>query len=177
MIVPIICVLGEFGTGKTLFATYQALKFASENPDKKVFANYPIKGIANFRQYQFDDLKQEEFPVWLENGLLIIDELQLGSDAYEFMQLGVKAMFSFITQIRKLDLQLLMVTPVFTFISKRLRDITNYIITLEDMTESGIVTANYFRFRKPRTKYLQTKRYDLRSVFPYYNTKHIIKKG
>ena len=175
MIVPIITVLGEFGTGKTLFATYQAVKFSQTHPDQTVFANYPINYLNNFRQYDFEDLKKEEFPEWLHDGLLIIDEIQNGSDAYDFMASGTRKMTSFITQIRKLDLQLIMVTPVFTFVSKRLRDITNYIITLEDMLVPGVVTANYYR-KRPR-EYLRTKKYDLHSIFPYFNTKHIIKKG
>ena len=176
MIVPVVCVLGEFGTGKTLFATYQAVTFAQDNPDKMVFANYPIRGIKNFRQYDVEELKQAEFPEWLQNGLLIIDEVQIGSHAYDFIKKGARHMISFISQIRKLDLQLIIITPVFTWITKQLRDIVNYIITLEDMKTPGIVTANYYRYRKP-SKYLRTKVYDLRNVFPYYNTKFIVRKG
>lgn len=180
MLVPVVVVLGEFGTGKTLYATYKALKFSERNPGKTVFANYPIKGIKNFREYHISELSEGDFPEWLHDGLLIMDEIQIGADAYDFMRSGTRNIVAFITQIRKLNLELIMVTPVYTFIAKRLRDIANFMITLKDMVVPGFVTANYYRLLKMGSKtfkavYLRTMKYDLNEVFPYYDTKYIVK--
>lgn len=179
MIVPILCIIGDFGTGKSLLSTYYAKKFSENYPDRNIFANYTLKNIPNFTEYNFGIFKDmKNIPNWLCNGLLIIDEIYLGADAYKFMQSDVNNIWEFIMQIRKKNLELIMCTPRLKFIAVRIRDITNYIIALEEMKIEGVITGHtyYINHVTNETKKIRKFQYNLKNYFSYYDSKQLIRK-
>ena len=94
---PIIAITGDFGAGKTLLATFYALLYQA-NEGLKIFANYQFNNV-KYKRVTFDEVSK--MPEWLNHGVLILDELQVGADSYNFMSNDVKKLTTFITQIRK----------------------------------------------------------------------------
>ena len=64
----VVCLIGDRGTGKTLFAVALSSQYA--NQGIKVFTNITLKGIKHI-SLQFKDIK--DFPEWLHDGVIIVD--------------------------------------------------------------------------------------------------------
>lgn len=180
MKVPILVIVGEFGSGKTLYATYLGDNFKKENPEKNLFTNYKLIGI-DYKQIKMSELKQKPFPSYIKDGLLIIDEIQEDGNAYDFMRSGVQNIVKFVSQIRKRGLQLIMITPRLDFIAKKLREITNYIITMKETNDNGIVRGNWFSVNNYSTSFrpvwIRNFKIDLSSYYGKYDTNEIIEES
>jgi hypothetical protein len=180
MRVPIVIEIGEFGSGKTLYGVYLGDRFIKENPDKTLFSNITLYDIP-YVKIDMADLKKKPFPDHIKNGLIIIDEIQEDSNAYDFMKSGVRNIVKFVSQIRKRGLQLIMITPRLDFIAKKLREITNYIVTLRDTSENGIVRGNWFTVNNYSSNFkpvwLRSFKIDLSSYFDKYDTNEIVEES
>jgi len=177
MRVPIVVIVGEFGSGKSLLARYLAEEFILKHPDKNLITNMTMYDI-EYIPLKIEDLAKSPFPDYIRNGLLILDEIQSGTDAYDFMKSGVRRATKFISQIRKYDLELIMITPRLDNINKRLREITNYIVTMQETNIKGVVSGNWYFINNyavdMRPKWLSSFRLDLTEYFEKYDTKQII---
>lgn len=171
---PIICILGERGDGKTLTAT--AIAYMNNHTDKKnVFANYHLSGIP-YQYITFKDLT--DFPEYLEDSIVIMDEMHIGSDSYEFFSKHVKDITTFITQLRKRSITLIYTTQRFSTIAKRMRDMTNYIIQCTMTDIKGVVNLQVYDRSLPANEPpVNDFTFDFRMFFGYYNTKEIIHKN
>ena len=185
MQVNLIGIAGPFGSGKTLYATSLGINFLRNNPTKFLFTNYPLKNLGEledrWEQYKFEDISKDILPENYKNGLMIIDEIQVGADAYDFLKDDVRNKMDFVNQIRKNDLELIVVAPNFDFFISRLRKLLTHFVILNPMVEEGIINARWFerilvsstfevrQFENPVIK-------DLSDYFKYYDTKYIVKK-
>jgi len=182
MKVSIIAYVGEFGSGKTLYATYTGIRFLIANPTSYLYTNYPLKNLGElaerWKQYSFKDISQNILPKWIKNGLMIIDEIQEGADAYDFMRNEVRQKSRFVNQIRKNDLELIMITPNLDFVSSRLRKVITHFAIMEEMTENGVVKAHWWKRIMMSAGFTTVKKYvfekNLTAYFQNYDSKYII---
>jgi len=163
----VVCLIGDRGTGKTLFAVSLAKYYGDNNI--KVFTNIKLKGI-KYIPVTFKDIAS--FPDWLHDGVIIMDEMQIGADSYNFLGKTEQGITSFITQIRKANLSFMYTTQNFTTIAKRLRLQTNYSYQFTKI-DDGIAKIDIFDhmnfYEQKNTIY-----FDGRGYFGYYNTNQII---
>jgi len=126
----VICILGERGSYKSCYAVSLAHDYAQQGVN--VFTNIELKGIP-YKKITVHTLAS--FPDWLRDGIIIIDEAHMGTDAYKFLTHDVQNATMFITQIRKRRLNFVYITVDFGMIAKRLRDQTDlffYTTLIED---------------------------------------------
>ena len=167
---PITCVLGQRGSGKTLFMTYLAHQYHAEG--KKIYANFTLYDIP-FHYITFQKLA--ELPDELTNAIVFLDEIQIGADAYEVFKKSNKMITIFATQLRKRKITLYYSTQVFKMVTKRLRLQTNYIITFDNNVTPGIVKGQIYEYNTETYQdYLKTIKMDLRTYFNSYDTDEVI---
>lgn len=126
----VIAIVGERGSYKTCYAVSLAKSYADLGIN--VFTNIELKGIV---YKKIDVHTVASFPEWLRDGIIIIDEAHMGTDAYKFLTKDVQNATMFITQIRKRHLNFVFITVDFSMIAKRLRDQTDlffYTTLIED---------------------------------------------
>jgi len=175
---PIIAVVGNKGAGKTLFLTYIA-EYSHLIEKRKVFSNFELNHIP---YYDFDYKMLLELPDDMENGVILMDETQMGADAYDFLSKKSKAITTLATQLRKRNLDLYMTTQRFTFIAKRLRDLTDFIFAMEvakdynnDIIKGVANVEVYDRNDIFDETPIKTFIFDGRNFFNHYNTDEVIK--
>jgi len=212
---PLIGIIGDVGVGKTLYSVDLIRKFyAQYKTTRRVFTNIVLLEIP-YIEINFDDFKKDDFTTKkydlvikhknpesdkekdiirevletglnFEDGLLIIDEIQEGSDAYNFLNQDVQKLNHFISQVRKYDLELIVVSQRLSFISKRLRQLLNYNFMIDyniyyDKEQklktftTGIVKIRYFRVGTEGRKVYKVETKDLRCNFDFYFTKQKIR--
>lgn len=130
---PIICVLGDRGAGKTSFAVYLIDSALKEG--KNVYTNIETN-FKSSKLYKIDFEAIKKDPGAIENGFLIMDEMQVGSDSYEFLSRSNRELSTFATQIRKRKITWIYITQRFNRIDKRLRDLTDYIYEIKGIYQS-----------------------------------------
>lgn len=167
---PIICVLGRRGSGKTLLMT--AIAHDESKAGTKIFANYRLFGIpcTNITWEMLLDM-----PDWLHDGIILLDEIQMGADAYEIFKKGNKAITKLATQIRKRKLTMYYATQVFTMATKRLRQQTNYIIEVTATTVQGLSHVRVYDHMQEITgEIIREFDFDGRLYYNMYDTNEII---
>lgn len=163
----VVCIIGDRGTGKTLFAVSLASTYADQGV--KVFTNITLKGI-KYIPLEFKDVAK--FPEWLHDGVIILDEMHVGADSYNFLRGDVQGITTFITQIRKRNLSFLYITQNFTTIAKRLRLQTNHSYQFTKI-EDGIAKIDIYD-NMNFYQHLNTIIFNGRSFYANYDTKQII---
>ena len=165
---PIIAFVAKMGSGKTLTMTVLASEY--EAAGMKIYANYNLYGIP-YEHIEFNDIV--DYPEYIHDGVIFIDEAHIGTDAYAFFSKRVKEITKFTTQIRKRHLIFIYSTQVFTQVAKRLRDLTDYIIYTQEMKVKGIIVLS-IHDRDPDDSYIQSRIVDGRAYFGAYDTDEII---
>jgi hypothetical protein len=174
---PIVAIVGNKGSGKTLFLTFIA-EHAHYMENRKVFSNFDLTEIPYER---FDYQMLAELPEHIENAVILMDETQMGADAYEFLSKQSKGITKLATQLRKRKLDLYMTTQRFSFISKRLRDLTDFIFAMEVLRDQnqqiirGMARVEIYDRNDPfREIPMKDFTFDGRPFFNHYNTNEII---
>jgi len=140
---PITAIIGNRGSGKTCFMTFLATKYHKEG--KKIYSNYHLKNIP----YKSMTLKEmAELPDELMNAVVLMDELHVGADSYDFMKSSSKAFYTFATQLRKRKVSWYYTTQIFTQVAKRIRMQTDYLITMENTKKEHLFKAHIYDRRK-----------------------------
>lgn len=165
---PISAIIGDLGSGKTLYLTYLATLYQKEGIN--IYANYHLKGI-DYTYLEFKDLAQ--FPEHVKDGVLLMDEGHVDGDAYNFLRKGVRDMGKFITQMRKRRLMLFYSTQDFASIFIRLRELTNYIMLIQPVNTKGLTKVTTYDKRGGLIM-LTSRIYNLSSIFGKYDTEEII---
>jgi hypothetical protein len=165
---PIIGVVGRRGFGKTAFMT--AIGYDSHLEGYNVFANYGLKF-----PYQFISLEElGTLPSRVHDCVVLMDELHMGADAYDFLAKRTKGITKLITQLRKRRVTFIYTTQYQEQLAKRLRAQTDYLIMMRP--EGKGVFAAYVR--DPHLPYeeqiINVIRRDLTPVFDLYDTNQII---
>lgn len=130
---PIIAIVGDKGASKTLMMTYLA-EYHYYKENKTIYSNYKLNNIP-YKDFNYDMLVN--LPDDMTDGVILMDEIQMGSDAYEFLSKKSKAITTLATQLRKRNLTLYMTTQRFEMIAKRLRILTDFIYALSPYYEKG----------------------------------------
>jgi len=130
---PINAIIGDRGAGKTCFMT--ALAEAYHNEGKSIFTNYQLFNIPHKRITLQEMLT---LPDYLNNSVVLIDEIHIWADAYDFLGKPARALASFATQLRKRQVTWYYTTQVFTQVPKRIRQQTNYFIMAQAMKKKAM---------------------------------------
>jgi hypothetical protein len=167
---PRIAIIGDTGAGKTLSMLKIALQYQQDG--MTIFSNFKLIGV-DYTPITFDDII--DFPEYLHDGVILLDEGHIGVDAYNFFSKKVKDITKFTTQTRKRKLIMIYTTQVFTQVAKRLRDLTNYIIECKETVTKGVIYARIFdRSKINNGGYLKAFYIDGRPLFDKYDTDEII---
>lgn len=167
---PITAVLGQRGSGKTLFMTYLAHQYHLEG--KKIYANYHLKSIP-YTYITFEELSK--LPDWLYDGVVFLDEIHIGADSYEVFKKSNKMITTFATQLRKRRITLFYSTQVFKMATKRLRDQTNFLMTCDHTQPPGFVKIEVYEYiAYAAHTYIKTISHNLTSYFDAYDTDEVI---
>ena len=89
-----------------------------------------------------------ELPDELMNAVVLMDELHVGADSYDFMKSSSKAFYTFATQLRKRKVSWYYTTQIFTQVAKRIRMQTDYLITMENTKKEHLFKAHIYDRRK-----------------------------
>jgi GTPase SAR1 family protein len=167
---PITAVLGQRGSGKTLFMTYLAHEYHKEG--KKIYANYHLKEIP-YTYITFEELSK--LPDWLYDGIVFLDEIHIGADSYEVFKKSNKMITTFATQLRKRRITLFYSTQVFKMATKRLRDQTNFLMTCDHTQPPGFVKIELYEYiTNVAHNYIKTITHNLTKFFTAYDTDEVI---
>jgi hypothetical protein len=168
---PIAAIIGDRGSGKTCFMTFLAVKYHKEG--RKIFTNYTLHNIPHTKI----TLKQmSELPDELTNAVILMDELHMGVDSYDFMKSSSKAFYTFATQLRKRKVAWYYTTQIFTQVAKRIRNQTDYLITMENTKKEHIFKANVYD-RKNFNDLINHFTFDGSDYFDEYDTDEVIQFG
>ena len=162
------CIVGDFGSGKSLFLT--SLAFAN-NGKRKIFANFKLYDI-EYTPMALEDIAK--FPEELEDAIILLDEGHVGAHAYDFFKKDVRNVSTFITQIRKRNVVVFWSSQLFNKVAKGLRDYTHYSFEMYKTETAGISIIKVFDIFENR--FIKEIMLDLRDFFDKYDTKQIILK-
>ena len=165
----VICLLGDRGTGKTLFAVSLAHHYSSVGV--KIFTNITFKGI-KYIPLEFSEVAK--MPDWLHDGIIILDEMHVGADSYKFLTTETQGITEFITQIRKRNLSFIFITQNFTTIAKRLRIQTNHTYQFLKL-DTGIAKIDIYD-NMNFYQHLNTIFFNGRQFYGFYDTKQLYKR-
>lgn len=171
---PITAIIGNRGSGKTCFMTMLAVKYHAEG--RKIYSNYHLHNIP----YEPMTLKEmSELPDSLYNAVVLMDELHVGVDSYDFMKSSSKAFYTFATQLRKRKVNWYYTTQIFTQVAKRVRNQTDYLITMENTNKEHLFKVAVYDRREVDTIGIPIKNFtfDGREYFKEYNTDEVILFG
>lgn len=167
---PRVAIIGDTGGGKTVSLTAFGLMFAQLN-GLKIFANYTLHGV-DYEYIDFNDIV--DFPEYLHDAVILIDEAHIGTDAYAFFTTRVKEITKFATQTRKRRLIFMYSTQVFTQTAKRLRDLTTYIIYCKTTEIKDVFELSIHDRSIENQGYIKTLFLHGEPFFKYYDTNEII---
>jgi hypothetical protein len=164
----VIAYVGPRGACKTLFAVATMKSFQEEGSN--IFTNITLKGIP-YRKVTFKEIA--DFPDWLRDGLVVMDEMTIGADAYNFLHKQVRDITKFVVQIRKRNIMFIMITQDFSTIAKRLRGQTDYFYQFKALSIGGTAMIDVFDLRN-NFQFVQKIPFDGREYFKFYDTNEII---
>lgn len=184
---PIHIVLGEPGSGKSLFGTYMA--WLADQEGIQTFTNFHVFGFQHnhyIRYYkEYKDGKGKSFEMVndlvagkaedgtpIKNGLIVWDEPQsTGLDKHSFWSEETQELNRMISQIRKDDLGLLLITQILDRVAYDARTMVSFVYEIHPTPiAKGVIDV--WRFDFALDQYFGAPiRIDLRPWFPYYNTK------
>ena len=166
---PRIALIGDTGGGKTV--TLTALGKLYQTKGLTIFANYTLKDT-EYQRIEFSDIV--DFPEYLHDGVILIDEVHIGTDAYAFFNKRVKEITKFATQTRKRRLVFIYTTQVFTQPAKRLRDLTTYIIYCNTTEHPDVFVLKVHNRDIENQGYIKTLYLHGEPFYKYYDTNEII---
>lgn len=124
-------ILGRRGAGKTLYAVYLLYQYYQQG--YKIYSN--IKLHFPYHELTLDMLST--LPKELNGSIIFTDEIQMWADAYNFLSKDSKAITTMATQLRKRKCQWIFTTQFFKQAVLRLRNQTDYLITMERYQVDG----------------------------------------
>lgn len=132
MLYPITAIIGDRGAGKTCIMT--ALAEAYHKEGKRIFTNYHLFHIP-YTKITLEEMIK--LPDHLNNSVVLIDEIHVWADAYDFMGKPARALATFATQLRKRKVNFYYTTQIFTQAPLRLRRQTNYFMAMQNTAKQG----------------------------------------
>lgn len=117
-----------------------------------------------------------ELPDELTNAVVLMDELHVGADSYDFMKSSSKAFYMFATQLRKRKVNWYYTTQIFTQVAKRIRMQTDYLITMENTRKEHLFNVHVYDRRKVENinDPINQFKFDGSDYFSEYDTDEVI---
>lgn len=153
-----IGIIGDQGSGKTALTTYWGYKAMKKGI--KIIANYHLgcqkKGcVVSHPEFPYTHMGFDEIakkPDAIEGAYVLMDELGVGADSYEFFTEKGKKLAQIITQTRKREAFIIYTVQRFNLINARMRAQTSQYILMEDMDKdiphkNGYVCQGQFLMR------------------------------
>jgi len=165
---PIVCILGRRGSGKSLFGVKLADDYHKSGIT--IFSNYNM----TIPHHDIDFNELASFPEYLHDCVIFMDEMHIGSDAYDFWKQRVKNITDFITQIRKRRITLYYMTQVWKQVAKRLRDQTDYIFQCSNLQSNRFIVEIFDRYQVPPDDYITSIIYDGSKYYNMFDTNQLI---
>lgn len=163
----ISCIVGNFGSGKTLFMTY--LAYLNQGY-RKIFANYHLKEI----EYTYMTINElAEFPDDLRDAIVLLDEGHVGANAYDVFKKDVRKFSQFITQIRKRNIVMFWSTQRFRRVALPLRELTEFFYEMSATEIDGVSHIKIFNIDNDY-EFIKEFIFDGRPMFNKYDTEEII---
>jgi DNA polymerase III delta prime subunit len=154
--------------------TFLAKKYHEEG--RTIYSNYHLKNVP----YKSMTLKEmAELPDELTNAVVLMDELHVGVDSYDFMKSSSKAFYTFATQLRKRKVNWYYTTQIFTQVAKRIRMQTDYLITMENTKKEHLFKVHIYDRRKVEgaNDPINQFTFDGSDYFDDYDTDEVIQFG
>ena len=167
---PIVALIGDRGGGKTVTMTALAIMYAKEN-GLKIFSNYTLYHV-EYEHITFNDIV--EYPEYLHDAIILIDEAHIGTDAYAFFTDRVKDITKFATQTRKRKLIFIYTTQIFIQVARRLRDLTDNIVYCETTAIKDVFKLTITDRSIENDGYIKTLFLHGEPFYKYYDTDEII---
>ncbi|MHA1756715.1 MAG: AAA family ATPase [Promethearchaeota archaeon] len=160
-------VLGDLGSGKTLFLTYLAYKSEFHNIYTNYHLNIPQKNIimltpALFR-HSFEKL----------NGLMLIDEIYTLIDSRNSMNENNKLLSYILFQSRKKDIQIWITAQMFSTIDKRFREFADFLVSCKKLEKSGYFYYKIYSIAGNTKKIILTPKIT-QILYSFYDTNEVI---
>ncbi len=127
----VVGIFGDRGGGKTLLLT-MFLRDAF-NKDLPVVANYPIFSF-DYKRMEFEEIC--DLPQAVQDAIVGMDEFQAGADSRDAMKMRNRKLTKLATQLRKRHCNLYYTCQRYKLIDVRVREQTDYFITVEPFDES-----------------------------------------
>jgi len=159
-------VVGDFGSGKTLFLTYLANMNVGH---RKIFANYTLYDI-EYTPMAIEDVAT--FPPEVNNAIVLWDEGHIGAGAYDVFKKDVQKIAVFISQVRKRNLVIFWSSQIFTKPAKPLRDHTRYMYECHSVGVPGLSRIRVFDIYAEE-QMINEFIFDGRELFNKYDTNEI----
>lgn len=167
--------VGPQGSGKTALATKIVVDYHN---NRKIYANYKIKGL----DYEHIDPLAiftiiKDNPTYFNNSIIVIDELHVFFNAYDFFKDHVRQIVGFFSQLRKRNILLVATVQYFKRIPITIREQTKLIFDVSNYKDqSKKFYLNVSRvdgyYQEPIIQNVLIK--DLPNYFKYYDTNYII---
>lgn len=144
-------IVGDIGSGKTCFMTRYA--YLNSKEGMPIISNYALKGIKH-RVMSFTEfvsvVSDRKRLRSIEGSTVYFDELGVGADSYDFFSKDVKAITSFVAQIRKLHVTAYYTVQRMSMIARRLRISTGAFIFMEDLDPYNMIGPDGKRAKQHR---------------------------
>lgn len=132
----IIGIDGGRGDGKTNWAVSMVLAL-HEYWGKPIVSNIKLFGV-EYTPFELSML--ENMDARLENCILLLDELLMYADSYDFLSKNSKKMTILATQLRKRNVIWLYTTQYIEYLPKRIRSQTDFVVTATNRNKTSVVT-------------------------------------
>lgn len=171
-----IGVIGDMGSGKTNFVT--AIMKRSHDAGREIVANYKLTFPSTLMSFE----TLATLPPEIINKDVAMDELGTGADSYDFFDSQPRKLGKLVTQLRKRKCRVWYTVQRFSFITKRMRIMTDGFVLSEDMDReqnhlaTGFICQGFFKLSFYTNDFVlvNSEIFDGRPYRNLYNTDEII---
>lgn len=176
--------IGKQGSGKTLMATKLALDKYDADKSIRLFSNYALFN-ANFTYITFNkEIEQnkdkldildmlDKNPDYFNNSIMLIDELHLYLDAYDFLTKNNRRVQTFFSQLRKRNILLIGTSQYLMNIDIRIRRQCMSVFEMKRI-KSSVFQVDTHEIDGSFTEYLHSHHVDLIDYYNRYDTNELI---
>jgi hypothetical protein len=194
--------VGQQGSGKTAFITSLMVNEYNENnrlilsnytlfnipfikidlpsillliKSDELINEYKIKGVTIPIAKQYEEIMgkaPQSNNDYLNDSIILLDEVHIYFDAYDFLKKENRVISAFASQLRKRNTLLLATTQYLLKVSIRLRKESKFIFDLSK--HDKLFTCDIKKIDGYYTDYLSTVTLDLRPYFKFYDTHELI---
>lgn len=166
----LFCIVGELGAGKTLALAYLGWNNWFKK-GRRLFSNFSFYGFPHTKITAIPDLEK------MQSGFFAGDELWTWLDSWEGKSEKQRLISNILLKSRKRDITIAYTTQTMQQITKRIRDITDFIAYPVISMDGTYCRMEIFRGPKvsPATRINPARYFNIEPVIAMYNTYEEIK--